>query len=55
MTNGRTDAWTDTRTEGGHFIISRPGPIGRQEIKNIKKVVISLYENVFPATDVNTF
>ena len=26
------DGWTDARTNGGHFIISSPGPIERWEI-----------------------
>ena len=29
----RTDGRTHARTDIGHFIISRPGPIGRREIK----------------------
>ena len=35
----RTDGRTDGRTDIGHFIISRPGPIGRREIKNHTEII----------------
>ena len=40
-TDGRTDGRTDAQTDMRHFIISRPGPIGRREIiTNEKRVAM---------------
>ena len=38
-THARTHGRTDGRTDIRHFIISRPGPIGRREIINYDKTV----------------
>ena len=42
----RTDARTDARTDIGHFIISRPGPIGRREIKMVQKFFLKTYNKI---------
>ena len=54
----KRDEWTDARTDIGHFIISRPGPIGWREIIKgylLRTVSEQILATSFPSCDKKMF
>ena len=49
----KRDGQTDGRTDNGHFIISRPGPISRREIKSDFSAILRVMLYAYSILDLN--